>query len=215
MSFEERQSMSAGFAKQSLSESDARRDPFEQFHVWMDEAVASGMPIPDAMTLATATTAGAPSARQVLLRGLDRRGFVFFTNYQSRKSKELQANPNAALLFYWPALERQVRIEGSVERVTAQESDAYFRTRPRGSRLSAWASPQSEVIANRELLERRMEQLQKRYPTDVVPRPPYWGGYRVRPTSIEFWQGGEDRLHDRLRYTLKPDGSWHIERLAP
>jgi len=207
--------MSTTRLNRRLLESEILPNPFEQFKLWMEEAIAAAVPMPDAMTLATATPAGEPAARQVLLRGLDERGLVFFTNYQSRKGKELEANPRAALLFHWPTLERQIRIEGAVEKVSSLESDRYFRTRPRGSRLSAWASPQSEVIVGHELLERRMEQLEKRYPGEEVPRPPYWGGFRVLPASFEFWQGGPDRLHDRLRYRLDQQGKWMLERLAP
>jgi pyridoxamine 5'-phosphate oxidase len=207
--------MSTTRLNRRLHESEILSNPFEQLKLWMDEAIAAAVPMPDAMTLATATPAGIPAARQVLLRGLDERGLVFFTNYQSRKGKELEANPRAALLFHWAALERQVRIEGAVEKVSSSESDTYFRSRPRGSRLSAWASPQSEVVVGRELLERRMEQLEKRYPGEEVPRPPYWGGFRVLPVSFEFWQGGPDRLHDRLRYRWDQQGKWILERLAP
>jgi len=207
--------MSSSGLNRKLVEGDFHANPFEQFKRWMKEVVASGVAQPEVMTLATATPDGLPAARQVLLRGIDPRGFVFFTNYQSRKGKELEANPRAALLFYWDQLEWQIRIEGLVEKLTPPESDAYFQTRPRGSRLSAWASPQSEIIANREILERRYEQLEKRYPSDEVPRPPYWGGFRVLPSSFEFWQHGHHRLHDRLRYALEGDGSWRLERLAP
>jgi pyridoxamine 5'-phosphate oxidase len=207
--------MSSSRLSRKLVEAEFHANPFEQFKLWMQEVAASGVSLPEAMTLATATLDGIPAARQVLLRGVESRGFVFFTNYQSRKGKELEANPRAALLFYWDQLEWQIRIEGAVERLTPAESDAYFRSRPRASRLSAWASPQSEVIANREILERRIEQLEKRYPTEEVPRPPYWGGFRVLPASFEFWQGGQNRLHDRLRYTLEKEGIWRLERLAP
>jgi pyridoxamine 5'-phosphate oxidase len=167
------------------------------------------------MALATATTDGHPSVRLVLLRGFDERGFVFFTNYESRKARELEHNPRAALVFYWPELDRQVRTEGNVERISAEESDAYFQSRARGSRLGAWASPQSQIIASREVLDRRMEELEAEYREAEVPRPPYWGGYRVIPASVEFWQGQTDRLHDRLRYRRLEGGSWCLERLAP
>lgn len=198
-----------------LSETDMDADPLRQFQTWFQQALAANLPEPTAMTLATATPDGQPSARVVLLKAFDASGFTFFTNYDSRKGRELTANPRAELLFFWPQLQRQVRIEGTVERVTEAESDAYFRSRPLGSRLSAWASAQSEVIASRDELEERMRQLAQRFADDEVPRPSYWGGYRVRPLSIEFWQGRPDRLHDRLRYRrLQPDG-WRLERLSP
>ena len=166
------------------------------------------------MTLATATADGRPTARIVLLKSFDERGFVFFTNYHSRKGDELSDNPRACLLFYWPQVWRQVRIEGAVEKVTADESDAYFSSRPLGSRIGAWASNQSEVVKSREDLEQQFAELSARY-GDQVPRPPHWGGYRVKPAMIEFWQGRDNRLHDRLRYSLQINGSWLIERLAP
>ena len=196
-----------------LREADMVPDAIAQFRVWYAEAQAAQIPDADAMTLATATAEGAPSARMVLLRGLDERGFVFFTNIDSRKARELSANPRAALLFFWGRLHRQVRIEGRVETVSALESDAYFRGRPRGSQLSAWASPQSQVIPNRAFLEERVSQRTAQFPAEV-PRPPFWGGFRVVPDTIEFWQGGENRLHDRLRYR-RLDGGWLRERLAP
>jgi pyridoxamine 5'-phosphate oxidase len=202
-------------ARDDLNEADLDPNPFRQFQTWLDEAAATGLREPNAMTLATATPDGKPSARVVLLRGLDERGFAFFTNYDSRKGEELAANPVAALVFYWADLERQVRIEGTVEPTSAAESDAYFRGRPEGSRLGAWASRQSSVIAGRHVLEQEMEALQARYPVGNIPRPPHWGGYRVRPTSIEFWQGRPNRLHDRLRYVRRDDGGWQIERLSP
>jgi pyridoxamine 5'-phosphate oxidase len=202
-------------AARHLSEADADPDPLAQFRAWYQEAQAGGVPQPEAMTLATATPEGKPSARLVLLRGCDERGFVFYTNYDSRKGRELAANPQAALVLYWQPLGRQVRIEGRVEAVAAEESDAYFRGRPRDSRLGAWASPQSEVIADREVLERRLQELQARYPGAEVPRPPHWGGFRVVPEVIEFWQGREGRLHDRLRYRRHAGQGWLRERLAP
>jgi pyridoxamine 5'-phosphate oxidase len=198
----------------ALDEADLHPDPFEQFRSWLDEAVRSGIEEPYAMTLATATPDGAPSARMVLLRGVDERGFVFFTNYDSRKGAELEANPQAALVFFWDRLDRQVRVEGRVERTSDAESDAYYRGRPHGSRLGAWASRQSTVIAGRGVLEREMAELRARYP-DEVPRPPNWGGYLVVPRSIEFWQGRDNRLHDRLRYMRLETGAWRAERLAP
>jgi pyridoxamine 5'-phosphate oxidase len=198
-----------------LREADVDPDPFGQFRAWFEQACAANLLRPDAMTLATTTADGRPSARMVLLRGCDERGFAFFTNYDSRKAEELDANPQAALVFYWPEFDRQVRVEGPVERLPAEESDAYFRGRPRGSQLSAWASPQSRVIDGREVLERRVEELTAAYLDRDVPRPPFWGGYRVVPVVIEFWQGRANRLHDRLRYLREADSRWRIERLGP
>ncbi|MCU0491855.1 MAG: pyridoxamine 5'-phosphate oxidase [Chloroflexaceae bacterium] len=197
-----------------LYEFDLHPSPFMQFHAWFEQA-RGGMAEPNAMTLATATADGRPSARTVLLKGYDEHGFVLYTNYESRKGMELQQNPWAALLFYWPHLERQVRIEGRVGQVEAAESDAYFQSRPAGSRLGAWASPQSQVIASREVLEQNLEQLTARYGDENISRPPHWGGYRVSPLRFEFWQGRPNRLHDRLCYVLNSDGTWRIERLAP
>ena len=198
-----------------LSEADVDADPVRQFEVWFKQALAANLPEANAMTLATATPDGQPSARMVLLKAFDTAGFTFFTNYDSRKGRELAANPRAALLFFWPQLQRQVRIEGTVELVSEAESDAYFRSRPLGSRLGALASAQSLVIANRAVLEERVRELMQRFPNGEVPRPPHWGGYRVRPLVIEFWQGRPDRLHDRLRYQrVQPDG-WRLERLSP
>jgi pyridoxamine 5'-phosphate oxidase len=198
-----------------LLESEMDPNPFRQFRAWYERALSAGLPLPEAMTLATATPDGRPSARVVLLRGYDENGFVFFTNYDGRKGDELAANPRAALVFYWPELDRQIRIEGRVERATPQESDAYFQSRPRGSQLGAWASPQSEVIASREVLEARLREVEARYPEGPVPRPPFWGGYRVVPEAIEFWQEGPNRLHDRLRYVRQASGGWRLERLSP
>jgi pyridoxamine 5'-phosphate oxidase len=199
----------------SLTKADLDPDPFRQFARWFEQARTSGAADPHAMTLATATRDGIPSARMVLLNAFDARGFVFYTNYESRKGRDLAQNPYAALVFYWPELRRQVRAAGRVERLTPAESDAYFRRRPAGSRLGAWASHQSEVIADREALERRVEELAAEFTGREIPRPPYWGGCRVVPDSFEFWQSRPNRLHDRFRYSPRPDGGWRIERLAP
>lgn len=198
-----------------LVESDLDPNPFAQFDKWFQQALTASLAEPNAMTLATATIDGKPSARVVLLKGFDERGFVFFTNYESQKGRELSANPFAALVCYWAELERQVKISGRVSRVTAEESETYFRSRPLGSQLGAWASHQSEVVSGREVLENRLEELAQEYRTKPVPLPPYWGGYRLAPETIEFWQGRPNRLHDRLRYALQDGGEWLIERLSP
>jgi len=200
------------YMRAGLSEADVERDPLRQFERWFDEAVKAGLPLPNAMTLATPGPGGAPSARIVLLKGVDHGGFVFYTNYGSRKARELQAGP-ACLLFLWSQLERQVRIDGGAEKVTAAESDAYYASRPLGARLSAWASPQSDPVASRKVLEDAMREVERRH-GDAPPRPPHWGGYRVMPREIEFWQGRADRLHDRLVYT-REGGGWKLQRLAP
>jgi pyridoxamine 5'-phosphate oxidase len=198
-----------------LSESDVAASPTDQFRRWFDEAIAAQLATEaNAMTLATATPAGKPSARIVLLKGFDERGFVWFTNYESRKAAELAANPHACLVFFWPELERQVRIDGSVAKVSEDETAEYFHTRPIGSRIGAWASHQSSVIQHREELEARFQELSEQYRDGNVPVPPHWGGYRLAPTAFEFWQGRPSRLHDRLRYTPAPQG-WTIERLSP
>lgn len=198
-----------------LDEADALADPFAQFQSWFADVLEADRHDPTAMTLATADREGRPSARIVLLKGYDERGFVFFTNYGSRKGRELEENPHAALVFYWPDFDRQVRVEGTVERATREESEEYFRSRPRGSRLGAWASPQSAVIAGREDLERRLREVEEKFLDGDVPPPDFWGGYRLRPEVIEFWQGRPSRLHDRLRYSRLPEGGWKIERLSP
>ena len=202
------------YVRGTLEISDVLPDPTEQFRVWFQNASDQGLPEPNAMSLATATADGRPSARIVLLKGFDDRGFAFFTNYRSRKSRELNANPFAALLFYYPVLERQIRLEGRVEVLSSEESDTYYLSRPIGSRLGAWASNQSEVVADRSILDQRIAELEKRAITDPFPRPPHWGGFRVIPDVFEFWQGRHNRMHDRIRYRLTADG-WVIERLEP
>ncbi|HEX5151172.1 MAG TPA: pyridoxamine 5'-phosphate oxidase [Parafilimonas sp.] len=198
----------------SLDENDIAADPVEQFSRWWADAINSEIFEVNAMTLATSTNDGKPSARIVLLKGYDEKGFVFYTNYESHKGYELAENPYAALVFFWKEIERQVRIEGVVEKISADESDAYFFSRPEGSRIGAWASPQSTVIENRELLEANAQHYIAEF-KNSIPRPPHWGGYRVMPLKIEFWQGRSNRLHDRIRYTKTTEGSWKAERLAP
>ena len=201
------------YMRAGLVEAQADPDPLRQFERWFDDALRAKLPLPNAMTLATASAAGAPTARIVLLKGIDGGGFVFYTNYRSRKGREIEAKSAACLLFLWSDLERQVRIEGEVEKVGARDSDEYFVTRPLGARLSAWASNQSESVASREILEEAMEEARRRH-GDNPPRPPHWGGYRLLPRAIEFWQGRADRLHDRLLYE-RADAGWKIKRLAP
>ncbi len=203
------------YERASLSEGQVESDPFRQFEVWYDQAKAAGLAEPNAMTVATATPDARPSARVVLMRGFDPRGFTFFTNYESRKGSEIEANPLASCVFFWQPMERQVRVEGKVERTPVAESDEYFAGRPRMSKLGAWVSHQSGVVSGREVLEAEMVALQARYPGDDVPRPPHWGGYRVVPDSVEFWQGRRSRLHDRIVYRREPGEDWRIERLSP
>lgn len=200
---------------QPLDTLNIHNDPIEQFQRWFEDAKAAQLKLPEAMVLSSATCDGRPSSRVVLLKQVDGHGFTFFTNYNSRKGEELDANANASLLFYWTQLDRQIRIEGSVVRVHVKESEEYFRTRPRGSQLGAHASTQSERIANRDMLEQRYAELEIIYAGMEIPCPPHWGGYRVRPHRIEFWQGRDNRLHDRMVYELQPDGQWKIGRLAP
>jgi len=202
------------YLRERFDEADAAPDPTEQFRRWFDEALKAELPEANAMTLATANRAGVPTARIVLIKAFDARGFAFYTNYASRKGRELAENPHACLLFHWVALERQVRIEGTIEKVAGTDSDAYFRERPLGSRHGAWASTQSAVLPNRQVLEEKLAQIAREMGDDP-PRPPHWGGYRLVPTLFEFWQGRPSRLHDRLQYTPNAGGAWKIERLSP
>lgn len=202
------------YVSQLFDKTHVASDPFDQFKIWFEEAMNAEQPDVEAMTLSTSTSDGRISGRVVLLKGFDSHGFVFFTNYESRKSRELEANPQAALTFYWHTLNRQVRIEGMIEKASRQESEEYFRTRPRGSQIGAWASPQSDEIVSREELEERVAKVAAKYGDGEIPCPPFWGGWRLQPDQIEFWQGRESRLHDRIVYK-KQNGAWQIVRLAP
>ncbi len=201
------------YMKGSLSEEDVKANPIDQFHVWFDQAQHAELPEPNAMTVASVDANGKPSARVVLIKEVTQDGFVFFTNYESRKGQALTANPNAALLFFWPELERQIRIEGSVTKLSAEESDAYFHSRPLDSRIGAWASPQSQVITSRTQLVTKAAEYALKFALNP-PRPPHWGGFRVKHEVLEFWQGRPSRLHDRIQYVLE-NGQWKIQRLAP
>jgi pyridoxamine 5'-phosphate oxidase len=202
------------YGERGLRKADVLADPLEQFTCWFDEACSAPILEPNAMTLATVDAAGQPSARTVLLKAVDRRGLTFYTNLESRKARELAANPKAALLFWWPPQGRQVRFEGEIEPVDDAEADAYFATRPRGSQIGAWASAQSNVVADRATLEAAEREIAARFAHRAVPRPPFWGGYRLVPARVEFWQGRINRLHDRLRYSRRGE-AWDLERLAP
>ena len=202
------------YSLQSLLESDMAQTPFLQFQKWWDQALSSEITDVNAMTLATCNKDGKPDARIVLLKEFNEEGFTFFTNYNSRKGKELEENPYACIVFFWKELERQVRIQGSVKRISSGDSDEYFIQRPKGSRISAWSSPQSDVITSREILEENVSRYEQQFGDGNIPRPPYWGGYNLSPTVVEFWQGRSNRLHDRIQYTLI-DSRWVIERLAP
>lgn len=204
------------YSASTLDVGDVNEDPLLQFGNWFGEAMAAQLPEPNAMILATSTPDGMPSARTVLLKAADEQGFVFYTNYESRKGKVLERNPRAALVFLWLELQRQVRVEGLIEKVGREESEAYFISRPKGSQIGAWVSPQSQPIAGRDILEAKTIELERQYAgAEYLPLPPNWGGFRVRPTLLEFWQGRPNRLHDRIQYTLLEKGKWKIERLAP
>ena len=200
---------------QSLSEEDVDANPIKQFEKWFQQALVSGIEEPNAMPLATCTTDGKPSVRIVLLKGIKENGFIFFTNYESKKGKQIHDNPFAGIVFFWKELERQVTMQGQIKKVSEQESDEYFASRPQESRIGAWSSPQSQVIENREVLEKNVAYYADKYESQNIPRPPHWGGYILIPTLIEFWQGGAGRMHDRLQYTIDATNSWIINRLAP
>ena len=203
------------YSLKTLIETEVAENPFLQFADWWQQAIESEIDEVNAMTLATASLEGVPAARIMLLKGYDEKGFVFFTNYESAKGLQLAENPRVALLFFWKELERQVRITGMAEKVSTTESDEYFLSRPTGSQIGAWASPQSHVIENRSWLENRVKELEAKFSTEKLARPSHWGGFRVKPVIIEFWQGRSSRLHDRIQYTLQDNNSWKIERLAP
>lgn len=203
------------YSSQVLLEENVAPDPISQFQIWWQQVIESEITEPNAMTLATASADGVPSARIVLLKGFDKEGFVFYTNYKSYKAMQIAENPKACLVFHWKELERQVRIIGLVKPVAQAESDAYFQSRPEGSRIGAWASPQSKVIESRAWMDRRYQELVQQMTGTHIERPPHWGGYAVKPVVMEFWQGRPSRLHDRIQYTLQDDGRWKIERLAP
>lgn len=203
------------YTQAGLSQADVASDPISQFQTWFDAAVSAQLPEPNAMTLATVSRDARPSARIVLLKGLDQRGFVFYTNYNSRKGQQLAANSWASLVFVWLSLERQVRVEGQVEKVSDEETEQYFHSRPRGSQIGAWVSEQSSVIRDRQVLESELARLEQQYQDQPIPRPPHWGGFRVKPNWVEFWQGRPNRLHDRIGYQLEANQHWTISRLAP
>lgn len=198
----------------ALSKSSVVKDPFAQFNLWYDEVISSKIAMPEAMILATTTADGIPSTRTVLLKEVDDKGFIFFTNYLSRKGKELEKNPNASFLFYWKELERQIRIEGRIDKISREKSEEYFNTRPRESQIGAWVSEQSSIIPDRKFLDAKFDELKKKFGDDKIPLPDYWGGYRLIPNYFEFWQGRESRLHDRICYK-KIESGWEIFRLAP
>jgi pyridoxamine 5'-phosphate oxidase len=203
------------YTRSGLNESDLLPDPIAQFQRWFDDALQAGLAEPNAMTLATVGADGQPSARILLLKGVDAAGFRFFTNYEGQKARELEASPRAAMVCFWAELERQVRVTGTCSKLSREESESYFRTRPRGSRLAAWISRQSSVIAARSVIEEEMKRIEAEHPGEDIPLPPNWGGYVLAPQTVEFWQGRPSRLHDRLRYSRATDGAWKIERLAP
>jgi len=208
-------SLRQNYTKGTLLENQIEKNPFNQFHFWFQEAVDSPEKEPNVMTLATIDNEGKPNARIVLLKNLDEKGFVFFTNYESEKAQQLSTNPYASLVFWWAELERQVRVEGKVEKISDGESDEYFKSRPSGSQLGAWASPQSRVINSREVLDKNLQVVEKQYEGQNIPRPAHWGGFRIIPHKFEFWQGRSNRLHDRICYYLQDNQVWDIKRLAP